>query len=51
VNTKGILGWAAVAFMIWWVVDDLARAAHVVQNIGKSLTTAAHGLSGFFASI
>ena len=48
---KTILGWLAVAFVIWWVVEDPTGAAHVVSNIGTFLTTIAHGISTFFASL
>jgi len=51
VNLKTILGWLAVAFVVWWVVEDPAGAAHVVHDIGTLLTTAAHGISNFFASL
>ena len=50
-NLKTILGWLALAFVIWWVIEQPTAAAHVVRNIGTFLTTAAHGISNFFASI
>ncbi len=50
-DIKTILGWLALAFVIWWVIEQPAAAAHVVHNIGAFLTSAAHGLSNFFASI
>jgi len=51
VNLKTILGYAAVAFIIWWIIEEPTAAAHVVHNIGTFLTSAAHGISSFFASI
>jgi len=51
VNLKTVLGWLAVAFVIWWIIEDPAGAAHVVHNIGAFLTSIAHGLSTFFASL
>jgi hypothetical protein len=51
VNMKTILGWLAIAFVVWWVIEQPTGAAHVVHNIGAFLTAAAHGLSNFFASI
>ncbi len=48
---KSILGWLAVAFIVWWVIEQPTAAAHVVNNIGTFLTTVASGLSHFFASI
>ena len=50
-NLKTIAGWAAVAFLVWFVIEQPTAAAHIVNNIGTFLTTAAHGLSNFFASI
>jgi hypothetical protein len=51
VSLKTILGWLAVAFIVWWVIEQPTGAAHVVHNIGTFLTTTAHGLSNFFASV
>lgn len=51
VNLKSILGWLALAFVVWWIIEQPSGAAHVVHNIGTFLTSAAHGLSNFFASI
>jgi hypothetical protein len=51
VNLKTVLGWLAVAFIIWWIIVEPAAAAHVVHNIGAFLSSAAHGISTFFASL
>jgi hypothetical protein len=51
VNLKSILGYLAIAFVVWFVIEQPAAAAHIVHNIGAFLTSAAHGLSNFFASI
>jgi hypothetical protein len=51
VNLKTVLGWLAVAFVIWWIIEDPTSAAHVVHNIGTFLTSAAHGISSFFSSL
>jgi hypothetical protein len=51
VNAKSVFGWIVLAFIIWWVIEDPTGAAHVVHNIGNFLTTAAHGISNFFASL
>jgi hypothetical protein len=51
VKLQTILGYLAIAFIVWWVIEQPAGAAHVVHNIGAFLTSAAHGLSNFFASI
>jgi hypothetical protein len=50
VNMKTILGWLAIAFVVWWVIAQPTGAAHVVHNIGAFLKAAAQGLSNFFAS-
>jgi hypothetical protein len=50
-SLKTILGMAALATVIWWVIEDPDGAAHLVHNIGTWLTTAASGLSHFFTSI
>lgn len=49
-NLKSILGWLAIAGVVWWMIRQPAGAEHVVHNIGAFLTSAAHGLSNFFAS-
>jgi hypothetical protein len=51
VNLKTVAGWAVVAFLIWWVIEQPTGAAHVVHNIGHFLSTAAGGLSNFFSKV
>ena len=51
VNAKTLAGWAAIAFVVWWVIEQPANAAHIVHNIGTFLSTAAAGLSHFVANI
>ena len=46
-----ILTYVAIAFVVWWVIQQPTSAAHLVHNIGNLLSTAAHGLSNFVASI
>ena len=46
-----ILTYVVIAFIIWWVIQQPTSAAHLVHNIGNLLSTAAHGLSNFVASI
>jgi len=48
---KTILGWLAVAFIVWWVIAQPAGALHIVDDIGGGLATAAAGISHFFASV
>jgi hypothetical protein len=51
VKPRQILTYAAIAFVIWWVVQQPTSAAHLVHNVGSLLSEAAHGLSSFVASI
>jgi hypothetical protein len=51
VDLRTVLGWLAVAFVVWWIIEDPTRAARVVHNIGTFLTSAAHGISSFLASL
>lgn len=50
-NLKSILGWLALAFVVWWIIEQPSGAQHVVDNIGHFLTSAVSGLSNFFTSI
>lgn len=50
-NLKTILLWLAMAAIVWWIIAVPSGPAHVVHNIGNWLTSVAHGLSNFFASI
>jgi len=51
VSLKTIAGWAVVAFVIWWVIEQPTGAAHVVHNIGTFLSTTAAGISNFFSKV
>jgi hypothetical protein len=51
VNLKTVAGYAVVAFLIWWVIEQPSGAAHVVHNIGDFLTSAANGISRFFSKV
>jgi hypothetical protein len=48
VNLKTILGWVAIAFVVWWGITQPGNAQDVAVNIGHWLTSAAHGISNFF---
>ena len=50
-NLKTVLGWLAVAFVIWWIIEDPSGAAHVVHNIGYFLASAARGIATFFSQL
>jgi hypothetical protein len=51
VPLKTVLGSLCVVFIVWWVIEQPAGAAHIVHNIGTFMSSAASGLSGFFAKI
>lgn len=50
-NIRTLLTYAIIAFIIWWVVQQPANAAHLIHNIAGLLTTAAKGMSNFVSSI
>ena len=50
-SLRQILTYAAIAFAIWWVVQQPTNAAHLIHNIAGLLTTAAKGMSNFVSSI
>jgi hypothetical protein len=50
-RAKTILGWMAVAFIIWWVIEQPGGATHITHNIGVFFTTVGSGLYHFFASL
>jgi hypothetical protein len=51
VKPRQIITYLAIAFVIWWVIQEPADAGHLVHNIGSLLSQAAHGMSNFVASI
>jgi hypothetical protein len=51
VKLRQVLGYAVIAFLIWWVVQQPTNAAHLIHNIASLLTTAAKGLSNFVSQI
>ena len=42
-----ILTYVAIAFVVWWVIQQPTSAAHLVHNIGTLLSSAAHGFVEF----
>lgn len=50
-NLKSILLFLSLAFIMWFVIEQPHTVAQWVDDIGSWLTSAAHGLSNFFASI
>jgi hypothetical protein len=51
VKLRTVITYAAIAFVVWWVIQQPTNAAHLVHNIGTLLSSAATGLSHFVASI
>jgi ABC-type glucose/galactose transport system permease subunit len=51
VKLSRIITYLAIAFVVWWVIQEPTSAAHLVHNIGSLLSQAAHGMSNFVASI
>jgi hypothetical protein len=51
VKPRQILTYAAIAFVIWWVVQQPEGAAHLIHNIAGLLTRLATGLSNFVSKI
>ena len=51
VKLKTILGWLAVAFLLFFVIKNPTGAAHIVNDIGNFLTAVAHGLTDVFTSL
>jgi len=51
VKLRQVLTYLIIAFVIWWVIQQPANAAHLIHNIAGLLTNAAKGLSNFVANI
>jgi hypothetical protein len=48
---KTIIGYAVVAFLLFFVIKDPGGAAHIVQDIGNFLSSVARGFSSFLDSL
>jgi hypothetical protein len=51
VKPKQLAGYAAIAFVLFFVIKDPAGAAHIVSNIGDFLSSVARGFSSFLDSL
>lgn len=51
VNLKKVLTWLAVAFVVWYVIQDPEGSAEMVRNAGNALGDAATSLSEFVGSL
>jgi hypothetical protein len=50
-SLSSVIRYLAIAFVVWWVIQEPASAARLVHGVGAFLSSAAHGLSNFVASI
>jgi hypothetical protein len=48
---KQIAGYAAIAFILFFVIKDPSGAAHIIQNIGNFLSSVARGFSSFLDNL
>ena len=48
---KQILGYAVIAFILFFVIKDPAGAAHIINNLGNFLSSIARGFSAFLSSL
>ena len=48
---KQIAGYAAIAFILFFVIKDPSGAAHIITNIGNFLSSVARGFSSFLDSL
>jgi hypothetical protein len=51
VKPKQILGYAVIAFILFFVIKDPSGAAHIINNIGNFLSAVARGFSSFLSSL
>jgi hypothetical protein len=50
-EVKTVAGWVAIAFVVWWIIQQPADAAHLVHNVGEFFNEAATSLARFISSI
>jgi hypothetical protein len=51
VKPRQIITYLAIAFVVWWLIQEPTSAGHLVHNVGALLSQAAHGVSSFISSI
>ena len=51
VKPKQLVGYAAIAFVLFFVIKDPTGAAHIVSNIGNFLSAIARGFTSFLDSL
>lgn len=50
-SAKTLAGYAAIAFVLWWIAKSPQSAGQLVTNIGNFLVGTFTGLSHFVSSI
>jgi hypothetical protein len=50
IQGRKVAGWAALAFITWWIIQQPASVAHLVHNTGVFFSVAASGLSAYAAA-
>ncbi len=50
-NLKRVLVWLAVAFVVWYVIQQPESSAEMVRNAGEALGDAASSLAAFVGSL
>jgi hypothetical protein len=48
---KKVLGWLALAFLIWYIATQPAEAASVMRSIGNGLRNIAVGFGSFVSGL
>lgn len=48
---KTVAGWAAVAFITWFTIEQPDHAGQIVHNIGTFLASASSGFANFVSQI
>lgn len=48
---KKVLGWALLAFLIWFIVTQPGEAAAIMQSLGNGLENIAVGFGNFISGL
>ena len=51
VNLKKVLVWLAIAFVVFYVIQQPESSAEMVKSAGEALGSAASSISSFFTSL
>lgn len=50
-NLKKVLVWLAVAFVVWYVIQQPESSAEMVRSAGEALGGAASSIAAFLSSL